>query len=79
MNFSSAMDGPHFDFYKAMLDTIQDDLYCLTTKEFCCERISKYLSQGLNKLITKNAARGTIGQCRLEAHYFPLHFIQDHF
>ena len=54
------MDGLRSDFYKAMLNTIQDYFYCLTSENFYSKRLSKYLNQGLSKLITMNADRDTI-------------------
>lgn len=65
MIFSSRMDGLHCDFYKAMLDTIQDYFYCLTTDEFSSRRLSNSLNQGHSKLITKNVATSTIRAWRL--------------
>jgi hypothetical protein len=54
------MDGLPCDFYKAMWDTIGDDLCSLASRDFLTSRSSDFLNQGLIKFILNNAYKDSI-------------------
>jgi hypothetical protein len=57
---SHRLDGFPYEFYKAMWDSIGENLCKLASNVFASGRLSEFFNQGLIKLIPKNKVRNTI-------------------
>jgi hypothetical protein len=57
---SSVLDGLPCEFFKAMRDTIGDDLFSLAFEVFAFGGVSYFLNQGLLKFFPKNTVRDSI-------------------